>query len=140
VTTQGIAVEPIGEEPPLGSLYLLYLPITLQALQGCLSSPRAEELAALLTNDPGQQRTSLTCNPVLAQVAMQRAEDMANRNYYAHVNPDGYGPNYLVRAAGYVLPANYSQQQTGNNVESIGAGYQDCWGQNRFSGNRSSTG
>ena len=45
-----------------------------------------------------------------------------------HVNPDGQGPNYLVRSAGYQLPSEYSTEVNGNNIESIGAGAGDADG------------
>lgn len=89
----------------------------------CHLSQQEQEFAALMQKEQGQQRSSLTCNPTLAKVAAARAADMAARNYVDHVNPDGYGPNYLVRAAGYPLPQFYSQAKDGNNVESLAAGY-----------------
>jgi uncharacterized protein YkwD len=55
---------------------------------------------------------------------------MAARGYFGHVNPDGYGPNYLVTEAGYVLPSYYDSSPTGNNIESLAAGYataSDAW-------------
>ncbi len=48
---------------------------------------------------------------------------MANRGYFDHVNPDGAGPNSLLRSAGYPLPDYYDQSAPGNNVESIAAGF-----------------
>lgn len=51
---------------------------------------------------------------------------MARRKYFGHVNPDGLGPNALVRAVGYPLPSHYSTAAAGNNVESISAGYADA--------------
>ncbi|MCB0211147.1 MAG: CAP domain-containing protein [Anaerolineae bacterium] len=80
------------------------------------------ELAELLEQDPGQKRPSLTCNSILAQVAHARAADMAQREYFSHVNPDGHGPNYLVEEAGYILPSFYSDDPAANNIESIAAG------------------
>jgi hypothetical protein len=47
---------------------------------------------------------------------------MASRRYYSHINPDGNGPNWLVRQAGYTLPDYYDQSAGGNNIESINAG------------------
>ena len=47
---------------------------------------------------------------------------MAARGYFAHTNPDGLGPNALVRQAGYVLPSYYSTEPAANNIESIAAG------------------
>jgi uncharacterized protein YkwD len=71
----------------------------------------------------GQARAQLVCDPILAQVARARAADMAQRAYFSHVNPDGYGPNYLVKQAGYVLPDWYNPAPSANNIESIAAGY-----------------
>jgi uncharacterized protein YkwD len=88
-------------------------------------APNAQEerVAQLLRAASGQRRASLTPNPVLARVARERAGDMAGRRYFDHVTPDGLGPNAIVRAAGYPLPAFYGQDPTSNNIESIGAGY-----------------
>ena len=48
---------------------------------------------------------------------------MATRDFFAHTNPDGVGPNRLVQEAGYVLPGFYDQSATANNIESIVAGF-----------------
>ena len=48
---------------------------------------------------------------------------MARRRYFGHTNPDGFGPNYLVRQAGYVLPSYYGAEPDANNIESIAGGY-----------------
>ena len=65
----------------------------------------------------------MRCHKILAQVAREHAEDMAARDYFNPVNPDGFGPNYLVEQAGYELPDWYSQALDANNIESIAAGY-----------------
>ncbi len=84
-----------------------------------------KELASRLTGDSAQRRdrSRMHADPILTAVARARAEDMAKRRYMAHVNPDGFGPNALVRAAGYALPAFWSGARSGNFIESIGAGY-----------------
>lgn len=104
---------------------LLYLPLVAGPAPGAVCAPSAEEaaIAELMRSHPDQQRPSLTCHPILAQVARERAEDMRDRDYFDHVNPDGYGPNYLVTVAGYTLPSYYSTAPDANNVESIAAGY-----------------
>lgn len=85
---------------------------------------RAEQLLGdLLTRDPGQRRPSLTLSPVLARVARERAQDMASRGYFSHVNREGLGANTLVRRAGYRLPEHYDQRPSGNGIESLGTGY-----------------
>jgi hypothetical protein len=91
-----------------------------------------QKLAQLLTTDSGQRRdrSKMYADERLCQVARSRAMDMAKRRYFDHVNPDGQGPNYLVRQAGYPLPSYYSTSKSANNVESIGCGYSGasaCW-------------
>jgi hypothetical protein len=82
-----------------------------------------QELANRLVADRGQHRdkSRMTLDPILTSVARARAQDMATRRYFSHVNPDGLGPNFLVRAAGYALPSGWSGR-SGNFIESIGAG------------------
>jgi uncharacterized protein YkwD len=59
-----------------------------------------QQLALRLTGDRGQHRdrARMRPDPILTSVARARAEDMAHRRYFSHVNPDGLGPNFLVRA------------------------------------------
>ena len=85
-------------------------------------TPNAQELdiANRMASASGQRRAALQFDPILAQVARERAMDLAKRRYFSHTNPDGHGVNYLVRQAGYVLPDWYPGD--GNNLESIAAG------------------
>jgi hypothetical protein len=69
-----------------------------------------------------QRRPNLVLDPLLCKVARARATDLAVRNYFAHVNPDGVAVNFLVRRAGYVLPPDYSTAPSANELESISAG------------------
>jgi uncharacterized protein YkwD len=84
-----------------------------------------QKLANLLVNASGQRRDKSQMRPDdrLTQVARARAMDMAKRRYFDHTNPDGEAANYLVRQTGYQLPSHYSTSRSGNNIESIGAGY-----------------
>src|ERR1044072_1666335 len=89
-----------------------------------------EQLAKLLKQTPGQRRASLTYNEILARVARERAQDMARRGYFSHVNPDGIGANYQVTQAGYSLPKSYGKKKSSNNIESIASGNktpEDVW-------------
>jgi len=72
-----------------------------------------------ISSNSGQQRGSVTLDPILCLVARQRAADMARRNYFSHTNPDGQGANYLVRREGYQLPPHYDPSRSGNNIESL---------------------
>ena len=92
----------------------------------CQLNDQEKRIEELLLGHGEQQRPTLVCNPILASVARARAEDMGRRAYFDHVNPEGQGPNYLVRQAGYVLPDGYSQDLKANNIESIGAGPADA--------------
>ncbi|AGY56388.1 CAP domain-containing protein [Gloeobacter kilaueensis] len=65
---------------------------------------------------------ALHWNPRLSEIAQKRAENMARRNYFAHVDPDGVGPNRFVIGAGYHLPSYYPSDSEANTVESLAAG------------------
>jgi uncharacterized protein YkwD len=67
-------------------------------------------------------RKALIWNPILSKVAQTKAEDMAKRNYFGHVDPDGYGMNYYVAKAGYTLPFIWTSEKSANYCESIAAG------------------
>lgn len=88
-----------------------------------VSALKEAEFAAILTTARDQRRPALRRNPVLDSVARARAWDMALRGYFAHVNPDGIGPNTLVQRAGFALPATYDLSPRGNNIESAAGGY-----------------
>lgn len=103
--------------------YQVFLPLITYAK--CLTNEQEEALANLIKTHPNQQRIVMNCDPILAQVAHERALDMGTRNYFNHVNPDGHGPNYLVQQAGYILPSFYDQSKKANNIESIYAGSPD---------------
>ncbi len=106
---------------PGDSATQIFLPIVAMTEQvtasaACELNDWEKRIEELVKSHPDQERVSMTCNPTLATVARARAEDMGRRAYFNHVNPDGQGPNYFVRQAGYV------QELSGNNIESIGAG------------------
>ncbi|HZH67268.1 MAG TPA: CAP domain-containing protein [Flavisolibacter sp.] len=64
----------------------------------------------------------LKWNDTLAKVAEAKALDMATRNYFGHVDPDGYGMNYFINKAGYKLEAAWISSKELNYFESLGAG------------------
>lgn len=66
-----------------------------------------------------QGRRTMRLDPILCQVARQRAKDMARKDYYSHTDPSGKGPNYKVRKAGFKLPSYYDRSKAGNNIESL---------------------
>jgi len=70
--------------------------------------------------------TPLHWNDTLAQVAETKAYDMADKNYFAHVDPQGYGINYLIAQSGYQLNPLWTKHKNENNFESIAAGTEDA--------------
>ncbi|MEZ4615086.1 MAG: CAP domain-containing protein [Caldilineaceae bacterium] len=120
----------VHAEPETGE-HLVFLPVVAgktAAPPTCALNQQEQQIQNLLLSHPNQGRIKLVCDPVLSAVARARAEDMGRRGYFSHVNPDGQGPNYLVRQAGYTLPTDYSTAINGNNIESIGAGPGDAAG------------
>ena len=90
---------------------------------GCQPASEEQAIADRMLSDPHQAHPVLTCNPILERVARERALDMATRGYDSHVNPDGFGPNYLVRQAGYPLSPSYSTANNANSIEVMYFGY-----------------
>jgi uncharacterized protein YkwD len=117
--------------PAAAQQFQLYVPaVSTDDVQGSGTEPvecglSSEESAIedRMVAESGQQRVSPVCDPILSQVARARARDMALRDYFSHTNPDGKGPNLLVREAGYALPDWYGDEQDANNIESISAGH-----------------
>lgn len=64
----------------------------------------------------------LRWNDTLAKVAEAKAMDMAKRNFFGHVNPDGFGMNYFINEAGYKLVPDWLDDKKKNFFESIQAG------------------
>ncbi len=114
----------------LSPLVAMLVIFSLEASASAIAlSAEEQQLANLFTGSADQHRSGMTLDPTLTAVARARAADLCKRNYFSHVNPDGHGPDYMVRQAGYILPS-WGDSTTDNNVESIGAGYSsasDMW-------------
>jgi len=67
-------------------------------------------------------RQTLNWNSQLAAAAQKKAQDMADRGYFAHVDPDGYGMNHFINQAGYTLPPDFLRSKSDNYFESLSAG------------------
>ncbi|MFZ4261436.1 CAP domain-containing protein [Sphingobacterium sp. HJSM2_6] len=66
----------------------------------------------------------LVWNEDLAKAAEEKALDMAKRNYFDHVDPKGFGPNYYIHKAGYSLHKDWIKNKSTNNFESIAANHE----------------
>jgi len=67
-------------------------------------------------------RPALTWNNILAKVAEEKALDMARRDYFGHVTPEGLGINVQIHEAGYPLPKEWVKEKDQSFFESISAG------------------
>ncbi|MBX2906924.1 MAG: CAP domain-containing protein [Taibaiella sp.] len=67
-------------------------------------------------------RTPLAWNDTLARIAEAKAKDMATRNYFNHIDPDGYGMNFLIKKGGYKLNPDWVKNKRDNTFESLGMG------------------
>ena len=70
-----------------------------------------------------QPLPELKWNQTLAKVAQAKAQDMVDRNYFGHVDPDGGGMNFKINAAGYKLRSSWLTSYSSNNFESLAAGH-----------------
>jgi uncharacterized protein YkwD len=68
-------------------------------------------------------KAQLTPDSILMKVARKRAADMAEKNYFDHVNKEGFGVNWLMQAEGYTLEERWTRKKDFNSFESISAGF-----------------
>lgn len=69
-----------------------------------------------------ESKPALKWNDTLALVAERKALDMATRNYFAHVDPEGFGINYFISKEGYWLDSNWLRNPKANFFESCNGG------------------
>ncbi len=60
-----------------------------------------------------QNLSALNVESHLQAAAQEHAEDMANRNYFAHETPEGTTPTQQIKNAGYPLTGKWA---TGQNI------------------------
>lgn len=65
---------------------------------------------------------ALVWNDTLAAVAEARAKDMAEKNYFGHINKKGEGVNILIHRAGYHLSEEFYKNKKNNFFESLAMG------------------
>jgi uncharacterized protein YkwD len=66
--------------------------------------------------------TPLQWNEILAKVAEAKALDMAENNYFSHVDKQGNGINIKIHQAGYQLNPDWIKNKRYNYFESLSAG------------------
>src|SRR4051812_19170827 len=78
-----------------------------QLLNTIRSNPEKYSRELHLTSKLNITKAPLRWNDTLAKVAEAKALDMARRNYFDHVNPEGLGINYFINQNGYTLNADW---------------------------------
>lgn len=104
------------------TLFAALLLAGVPALEGITPNAVEVELANLIRNHPQQRRPVMVYDSILNMVARAKALDLANRRYFDHVDPDGYGSNRAVQLAGFQLPGAYGTANDTNYIESLTAG------------------
>lgn len=69
-----------------------------------------------------EKRAELIWSEELATAAYNKVKDMAENDYFSHVDSDGYGMNYRINEAGFYLADYLLESKTVNTFESIAAG------------------
>lgn len=88
----------------------------VRANPGAYSSDAGADLSDI------EPRPALIWNEQLAAAAKRKAQDMANRDYFDHVDPDGLGMNHHINKAGYTLIDSFLKEPSSNFFESLSAG------------------
>ncbi|MCC2617969.1 CAP domain-containing protein [Aestuariibacter halophilus] len=121
---------PVPSEGEVLAYQLGSMPVSDVDVQDCGNSPQARKLARLIMTDYGQQRTQLTCVPLLNAVALAKAQEMARKGMVTHY-AGNLGANARLREAGYPLDPDYPSFYH-NQVEAVAGGFataEEAWRQ-----------
>jgi uncharacterized protein YkwD len=79
-----------------------------------------EQRIAALINLQRQENgvNALALDPALSKIARHHSQDMVNRGFFDHVNPDGKAPRDRLRLAGYTCPKMSGENIYQNNLYS----------------------
>jgi uncharacterized protein YkwD len=79
-----------------------------------------EQRVAALVNLQRRQHglNALAIDPGLSKIARDHSQDMVNRGFFDHVNPDGKAPSDRLRLAGYICSKMSGENIYQNNVYS----------------------
>jgi uncharacterized protein YkwD len=83
-------------------LFIVVVPSVRFSIFNSLSAIYTAVLVNLTNRDRVSNNiTELTVNPLLEKAAQMKADDMADKGYFAHNTPDGKTPWYWLDQAGY---------------------------------------
>jgi uncharacterized protein YkwD len=85
-----------------------------------INIPRLEQTIHTLINSERHKNNikPLSADEQLSKIARAHSQDMANRRFFDHVNPDGKSPRDRVRLAGYNCPRIVGENIFENNLYS----------------------
>lgn len=66
-----------------------------------------------------ERRAPLNWNDQLAKAARWKVRDMAEKDYFNHIDKNGYGMNHHINRFGYALNADWLEDKRANNFESL---------------------
>ncbi len=72
-----------------------------------------------------EPRSKLVWNDTLAFVAQNKAVDMAKKDYFSHITPEGKGINLMIAESGYPLKKKWLSNDARNVFVSLASGYVD---------------
>ena len=88
---------------------------------------RAAVLCLLNVQREGHGLPPFTADAMLDRAAQRHAEDMAERDFFAHENPDGFGPDARIRRAGFEGRTTGENLAWGTGPEATAAATVDGW-------------
>jgi len=105
-----VLVHAADDSPP----FRVVLPLMLMSQPALTATPESQVVA--LTNELRQQHgcSPLVISPALSLAAQHHSQEMADNNYFSHVDLSGHQPDWRALQAGYVGSAG---------AENIAAGY-----------------
>ncbi|MEK7602302.1 MAG: CAP domain-containing protein [Patescibacteria group bacterium] len=99
-----------GEMAALGATIVILLVFVVSSLDALLikdgqgAAVITSVLADLVNTDRSINKIgTLTVNPTLTAIAQAKANDMAEKGYFAHVSPEGNNPWYWFKQGGYLF-------------------------------------
>ena len=104
------------------SVFVTRLPTVYGNALAGQADDRARMVFDLMQAHTQQGRKVMVWDDALAAIAQTKNMRQAHEGWTGHVDPQGHGPNAMLRAAGYPLPDWYSHDARANNVESLGRG------------------
>lgn len=81
--------------------------------------PVARQIFLMMKLHPEQGRSHVVWEDRLAVAAAEKCYRQAHEGWSGHIDPQGHGPNWMVKQAGYLLPDWYGQADDANNIESL---------------------